>query len=158
MKQMQMVGRSCGECTACCLPFAVPEVGKVDASWCPQCTIGKGCNIYPTRPYACREFTCVWLNGKGEESDRPDRLGVMMDIQDQRIGDKEIGIFHLWEIRPGALNQSRVVQVAKSVEEQGFVVASHKRLSNTQYEKILRIPKGLLSEAETLMFYSLQLK
>ncbi len=40
-----------------------------------------GCQIYETRPTACRDFNCLWLRGEvaGDESSRPDKLGVMFD-------------------------------------------------------------------------------
>ena len=127
------------------MPFAIEEVNKAAANWCSHCTVGKGCNIYPERPHECRVFTCLWLNGKGEECDRPDRLNVVMDISD---GVLEVGIFHLWEIEEGALEQPRVRQIAESVKDQGFVVAYHRLLPTAAYKSTLTIPQGLLTDGE----------
>ena len=80
--------RSCGTCTACCFIFAVPAVPTRDYEWCQHCTPGVGCGIYDARPEDCRAFYCLWRMGFGGDIDRPDRHGVVMDLQvegDQRV-------------------------------------------------------------------------
>jgi hypothetical protein len=52
---------NCGTCTACCRVYSIPEFNKPAGKWCDKCTVGKGCNIYETRPTRCAEFECLWL-------------------------------------------------------------------------------------------------
>ena len=54
-------GRRCGSCTLCCKVLAITELQKPRGTWCPDCSPGKGCNIYETRPAECRSFMCGWL-------------------------------------------------------------------------------------------------
>ena len=51
----------CGECTACCRVFDIPELKKPAGQWCQHCDIGKGCKVYDDRPQMCAEFECLWL-------------------------------------------------------------------------------------------------
>src|SRR3989344_8760857 len=122
MNLQNNVQRSCGECTACCKMFAVPEVGKTNTDWCHHCEIGKGCCIYDKRPLACQLFYCGWMNGIGGEDFRPDRLGVMIDAEDVQLGNRKIGKLHFWEIREGALKQPVIRQMIESNKDIGFVI------------------------------------
>ena len=81
--------RSCGPCTACCKPFLVEEVQKLDAHWCQHRVAGTGSAIYKDRPPACKLYSCTWLAGKGDELDRPDLCGFMMDMSDSKVGDRD---------------------------------------------------------------------
>ena len=54
-------GRSCDGCTMCCKLLEVTALAKPRQKWCPDCTVGKGCNIYETRPEECRAFYCGWM-------------------------------------------------------------------------------------------------
>jgi hypothetical protein len=55
----------------------IVEIDKPRNVWCKDCTIGKGCNIYPDRPNSCRTFDCVWLSNPDiPDTLRPDRIGV----------------------------------------------------------------------------------
>lgn len=86
--------RACGACTLCCKLPSSWEVGtrpdgeryefvKPAMQWCPDCQIGRGCAIYnqPTKPHACRVFSCLWLQGFGRDEDRPDRAHVVATIE-----------------------------------------------------------------------------
>jgi len=90
----------------------------------------------------------MWLAGKGEESDRPDILGVMMDVEDGVVGDHEFGILHLWEIEPGRLYQRRTESIATAVLGQGFLVVFHAPMANGKYWVSFRIPSDTFTEAE----------
>lgn len=144
--------RTCGPCRACCLPWAVPEVGKLDATWCPKSTPHNGCSIYSTRPLACKKFACIWLNGKGEESDRPDILGVMMDVEDMRIGKKEVCVFHLWEIEKGALDKRRVQQIAEANQRAGNIVILHRPRDANSFITSVFLSEAHFSKAELAEF------
>ncbi len=39
----------------------------------------KNCTIYKRRPRCCFNYRCVWLEGHGEENDRPDKCGILFD-------------------------------------------------------------------------------
>ena len=86
--------RKCGDCIVCCVYLRIndPELNKPGMSHCPHvwaaepevpgkrvCYNGEGCKIYDKRPVVCAGYTCAWLQGHGEEEDRPDRCGVLMD-------------------------------------------------------------------------------
>ena len=70
--------RSCGDCTVCCIVPGIdtPQIQKITGAVCRNCGDG-GCAIYETRPRACREFSCAWLDGALDEGWRPDLSGVL---------------------------------------------------------------------------------
>lgn len=76
--------RACGECTACCTVYYIDGLWPESPRWeaCPHAR--GGCGIYPRRPESCRVFRCMWLDGWGEEADRPDRLGLVLDFAPPR--------------------------------------------------------------------------
>ena len=37
--------------------------------------------MHAQRPEICRAYRCAWLEGAFEETDRPDRLGAVLDFQ-----------------------------------------------------------------------------
>ncbi len=88
--------RQCGECVACCVYLKInqPDFKKPGCTHCPHLRLvepirenvmqlssydGKNCGIYSDRPDVCRDYKCLWLMGHGEERDRPDRSGVLID-------------------------------------------------------------------------------
>ncbi len=84
----------CGTCTMCCKVMAIKEIDKPANQWCKDCTPGKGCNIYETRPESCAGFECVWLQTQyrrhGEHAmpaeARPDRSKVVIDVRGNGAG------------------------------------------------------------------------
>ncbi len=103
------MGRSCGDCRVCCKLPDIPELNKPRDSWCPSISKSKakgcgGCGRYETRPQVCRDFSCGWLSGLGEEQDRPDKLGVLWQPLELPDGRPGLGVV---EARPGALNEPR---------------------------------------------------
>lgn len=106
--------RTCGGCTACCKTHAVSEVQTTYGEWCQHCNIGTGCAIYKQRPSGCRVYECVWLKGKGEEGDRPDRLKIVVDNTVVNLDGKDIVVCNLWEVEPGATLQARVQQITEA--------------------------------------------
>jgi hypothetical protein len=54
-------GKSCGDCTMCCKVYPVPVMNKPRGVWCKECTPGKGCGIWQTRPQFCRDFHCTYI-------------------------------------------------------------------------------------------------
>lgn len=83
--------RECGECSACCVwfDFDINGTHKPMQTPCKElcnemdgthsCNGTNNCGIYETRPKPCREYICAWLYGYGNEEDRPDKSGIMLD-------------------------------------------------------------------------------
>jgi len=69
--------RKCGTCSVCCLVLGIHELGKNPGERCWRQT-GKGCSIYATRPRVCRDWRCLWLQGRYLEAERPDRVGFLV--------------------------------------------------------------------------------
>lgn len=104
-------GRVCGTCTLCCkvLPVPGPPLHKLAGVRCQHQRTGKGCAIYPTRPFACRVFACRWLADRETAGmPRPDRCHYVIDIKDDYVEwvDKEsgerlrVGVVQVW-VDPG---------------------------------------------------------
>jgi len=105
--------RSCGSCTMCCFVFEVPAVPTRDYEWCQHCAVGVGCGIYQDRPRDCASFYCLWRMGFGADEDRPDRHGVVMDLQSKLV-DGQV-VVRVW--RPRQLQERRLKSAARSVRE-----------------------------------------
>jgi len=75
---MTETGRSCGDCTVCCIVPGIDthDIQKITGATCRHCVAG-GCAIYETRPRACREFFCAWIEGAMPEGWRPRDSGVL---------------------------------------------------------------------------------
>jgi Fe-S-cluster containining protein len=71
--------RFCGACTLCCTVLRVDELRKLGGVACAALDAG-GCTIYARRPHICRAYRCLWLQGKLDLEDRPDRLGAVLDL------------------------------------------------------------------------------
>jgi hypothetical protein len=101
--------RACGTCTACCHVFEVPDVPTAQYEWCRHCAIGQGCRIYETRPEDCRDFHCLWRLGFGTDEDRPDRHGVVIDLE--RSDDPEhMVVIRIWRPRHHQERQRKSAQ------------------------------------------------
>lgn len=113
--------RQCGECTACCEALAVAELNKPRYQRCAH-LCEKGCGSYETRPGACRDYVCLWLQGFLDEQDRPDRLGVIFTTT-SHPEQPELGTLPmLVECTPGALGSPRMAFVLEQLSERKPVV------------------------------------
>jgi hypothetical protein len=87
----EIPGRQCGDCAMCCHLGEIPGF-KPYNQWCQYCSSQRGCDIYETRPQACRTFFCHYLiSDLGEEwapptcgmvvagQDNPPRLTILVD-------------------------------------------------------------------------------
>ena len=73
--------RECGTCTACCVAKGVKALDKPAFERCRNLVEGvKGCSIYAARPRECADFECMWKLGMFAGADRPDRLGIVVDV------------------------------------------------------------------------------
>lgn len=126
--------KSCGECSACCVVFAVPQIRKPTNTPCRH-LCANGCGIYnhPDKPKICSEYKCMWLANRmpaairklfQSEDTRPDKLGVMFHWD---------GDIRLYELREGALNSEKVKALVWKIRKTGINA------------KVCRIPVGLPS-------------
>lgn len=79
--------RECGECSVCCTylrigapldkPGLTPCVHLADPA--DDGYTARGCGRQCDKPPVCIEYRCAWLDGHGEEEDRPDRSGMLID-------------------------------------------------------------------------------
>jgi hypothetical protein len=111
-------GRECGACTVCCVVPGIDthEIQKRSGAVCRNCS-GGGCAIYESRPKACREFFCAWMEMEDLDAEwRPDLSGVFL----QRIDIRG---------RP-ALSLMLIADALKTARRAGFVdfVLAHLRL------------------------------
>lgn len=114
--------RSCDGCTMCCKVLAIDttELTKPQQSWCTNCTIGAGCQIYEERPSPCREFFCQYRKdpGLGEEW-APKKCKIVIDYE----ADNERLAIHVDEGRKTAWRSepfySQVLNWARSLSTQG---------------------------------------
>ncbi len=75
-----------------------------------------GCGIHPRRPKECREFKCLWLEGKLPVGDRPDSLGVVfLDILNTDYQGKHAVAAHEWEV--GSALSPRVEELIRELSK-----------------------------------------
>jgi len=108
--------RSCGGCTACCKTHPIVELDNPARVWCPECDIAKGCKIYGNHPQGCRDFACQWLLGGGLESERPDKVKIVVDYLVLPIFG-ETTMVH--EVTEGALENPFAQRVLKRLIQMG---------------------------------------
>ncbi len=89
--------RSCGDCTSCCTVLRVDALRKLGGVSCAALG-ARGCTIYERRPHICRAYRCLWLEGKLDLEDRPDRLGAVLDLVHEGGGT----LLAIREASPGA--------------------------------------------------------
>lgn len=122
---IENTGRSCGGCTACCTVLAVDELRKPMRWACDHLTCG-GCRVYAERPQSCRDFNCLWLRGEiaGDESTRPDRLGVLFDYYQSAASDESrLVAFEVWE---GAFHEPASAQIIAALAASREVQLSYR--------------------------------
>lgn len=123
--------RSCGGCVACCHALQVTGDPLNEAGWengvkpewsdCAHARPGEGCAIYRDRPKGCGHFRCGWLQGYGDELDRPDRCGVVLSI------NKDGKIIQAIEVTRGAADVGRGAALVRRIVSLGMpVVKMHK--------------------------------
>jgi hypothetical protein len=83
------LSRKCGDCRMCCiaLPVIAPEYDVVSHPGEPcRHLCASGCGVYgtPARPRLCHDYACNWLRGHGSVEQRPDRMGALPTIAEDR--------------------------------------------------------------------------
>lgn len=113
-----LADRHCGPCSACCTVLHIDELQKLAGVACrhlkhPVDRAEGACGVYgdlAKQPAVCRAWYCLWRRGLGEDSERPDRIGVMLQPSIKYIpGTTTLGI-SAHEILPGALDQPRTLE------------------------------------------------
>lgn len=104
-KQMAqaMAQRPCNGCTACCTTLGVKEIGKKKDEACVHAN--GGCSIYATRPPSCRTFQCLWRIGMGTVDERPDKVGIVLDVTGP---SNVVAAIVAHEVTPGAFERGEV--------------------------------------------------
>lgn len=148
LNELPPIVRSCGGCTACCKTHVGREMKTLGGDYCDHRKVGKGCSIYEQRSFACQVYRCIWVCGKGEESDRPDRLKIVLDLKGLTFHRQEIVAMNLWEVEKGAANQPRVRQIMFANLEAGNVVV----LRPYHKEATYYFPKDMFSPDEQQEF------
>ncbi len=127
--------RSCGACTLCCTAMAVPELGKPNGVECEHLT-PTGCGIYEERPESCRRFVCSWLDGVGDTSVRPDRVGAVMTVEDGGLGDDGMALVLYTKVGDESYKKSKYLsKIAYRVFERGAGVVVVSGDDKTYYSK-----------------------
>lgn len=106
---LSLLSRSCGECAECCTVIGVKELKKHHYEACKHIHNGK-CGVYDRRPPSCRSYMCFWLAGEFSWDDRPDKLGVLFQV-DEDVHGLWIEVY---ETRPGAWND-KALELAKAL-------------------------------------------
>lgn len=152
-------GRTCGGCTACCKPFTIPEIDKLDGGWCVHSIKGKGCGIYETHPAVCRRFECLWLYGYDDEENRPDKAGFFVaNYEPIILHGLEIPHFIFYETYPGGLDGDHVVELTQLRVENMDIVSSMRMTGPTTYERNTRFSGTYSREDAALIMAALQNK
>lgn len=110
----------CGPCQACCESVGVHEIEKPMWTRCQhQCSTG--CGIYEQRPDSCRGYYCLYQIGAltGGEEMRPDNLGVILDM---RATSTDGNAISAWEIREGAADDPRVLDILRAIGNRFVVI------------------------------------
>lgn len=82
--------RSCGDCTLCCKLLGVRALNKQPFEYCSHCNIGSGCKVYQCRPDECKDFNCLWLQGKVDEELKPNSCHVVLADLNQDLEKLDI--------------------------------------------------------------------
>lgn len=140
------IRRKCGDCAGCCTVLAVPTIEKERYVECSKLKPGnRRCSIYDSRPGECGSWTCAWLQGLGQTSQRPDRIGVVFSTQMTILGSTLVGM----EIRKGcARDNGEAARLGKFVAERmnlGLI------MGGKDWRKILRCPPGKELEVKLAM-------
>lgn len=114
----------CGECTACCTLFEIPEIKKPAAEPCVFLS-SKGCSVHGTRPDTCRKYFCVWRDPLAQSLHLPEwacpaQTGLVLNAMGTDLNQHRIIAF---ETREGAANEYWGDRLLKLLAGKHFLVA-----------------------------------
>jgi len=116
MARISSATRECGSCRLCCKLLNVeqkgtlpgyedePPIRKPGWVWCRE-ACDKGCRIYDARPKACREYSCLWLEGFWPDDFSPAEIGLV--IHHENVDALGGATWHVYEKRPGQARATR---------------------------------------------------
>ncbi|MEM6913808.1 MAG: hypothetical protein AAF511_07505, partial [Pseudomonadota bacterium] len=93
---------------------------KPQQTWCANCIVGTGCNVYEGRPSPCREFYCQYLKDAGlSEEWAPKKSKIIIDFE----SENERLAIHVDEGRKSAWRSepfySRILSWARTLTSRG---------------------------------------
>lgn len=130
--------RSCGSCSACCGAATLKARGAKEFDQvCPSRRVGKKncCTVYSTRPEDCQMYSCFWLNGFLQTSERPDKLGVILDTCEPSLYTVQhaAGLKHppilAREAWPGAFNKKEFRRLRDMIASQYVIILVYPKSS-----------------------------
>lgn len=121
--------RTCGNCRLCCKLLAVgreelmDDFKKPQGEWCYYSSEG-GCSIYDARPVDCAEYWCTWLRGVFPEDCRPDRVKVVISLEEGKDVTDDAGnvvfgpspVWCVYESYPGTSKTGRAARIVEELE------------------------------------------
>ena len=117
---MRKKSLSCRGCTACCHVLEITEINKTVYSQCEH-VCSRGCVIYEARPEECRGYSCLYLLDAMPPEFRPDRVGVILDIDTHGFLDGD-ACLTVREFIEGAVERDDVQQLINGLAEKQLVL------------------------------------
>jgi hypothetical protein len=142
-------GRSCGECTVCCVELTIedPKLHKAAGVRCGNLTSAHTCAIYEERPQTCQLFFCGWRQLRWiDDQMRPDESGVLILVHTASHGLQAgvcLGVGFLI-LDQSSLDSQRVARAVAATVAAGVPVALHtpgppgKPASQVRVDEVLR--------------------
>lgn len=129
MKLKMVPTRKCGECQECCIALEVVELRKPTFTPCANQGSGmKGCKVYDQRPAECEVFRCLWLQGFGSNSMRPDQTGLVSTVEETSFGVTYL----VMETRAGSAKRGRTLtDLVLDAKKKGKTVVVGTKTSRT---------------------------
>jgi hypothetical protein len=156
--------RACGECTLCCLIYALPILDKPARQWCEHCKSGKGCAIYSARPGPCRTFQCMWtVAGALDEKWRPDIAGFVIASNDMQLFiDVDPEKPDAWRKEPyyaqlkrwSARNKQRFLTVVVRTPDESIVIFPEADIALGPARQGVEIRSGYKTQGDKLVPYA----
>lgn len=105
---------------------------KPPCTSCPfQSQLG-GCRVYGNRPEDCRTYRCMWLDGLGRLSDRPDKIGALFEEH----FETPMPVVVVRTTGPGRLHNPRVKALLKGIRDKKTATAVvHPEQARKAYEE-----------------------
>lgn len=145
------MNRKCGECTVCCYIGAIPELKKPPHTVCKYVkkSVCGSCLVHDTIiPKTCSDFKCSWWSGEGQESDRPDKIGVMFSLN--RIENQiYLLAIEIWDDAIRTTGKQMAIEVSKSLNVPMIVVYHSSKPPNDGGDALI-IQNSLLTRCKSI--------
>ena len=127
----------------CCKLLSVEELSLPPLSWCPNCNVKMGCNIYEQRPTECRQFYCEYLLDPSlDDHWKPSRCKIVVVRED----DQNAIVIHVNSDRPHAWREEpfyteicRWAEAAASTQRQVIVWQGNSKVVVTGRSTLQRL-------------------